>query len=102
MFSALKKFFTKMRTTPPGRPPNSTSGADAALELSQTVLTILNDMSGVFVNAPYVGMVAGVIQQFITIRNVSSCSLTYLLAGVYHQYFSGNQSERGTLSSDHR
>jgi hypothetical protein len=74
MFSALKKFFTKMRTTPPGRPPNSTSGADAALELSQTVLTILNDMSGVFVNAPYVGMVAGVIQQFITIRNVSSCS----------------------------
>ncbi|KAF8158837.1 hypothetical protein BJ912DRAFT_1151368 [Pholiota molesta] len=70
MSSATKKIFAKMRPTPPEQPPNPTSSAvDTTLELSKTVLTIVQDVSGVFINFPYVGAVASVIQQFLTIRN---------------------------------
>jgi hypothetical protein len=89
MSSATKKIFAKMRPTPPEQPPNPTSSAvDTTLELSKTVLTIVQDVSGVFINFPYVGAVASVIQQFLTIRNVSE-RLSYIMlsVAVYRPYF---------------
>lgn len=89
MSSAAKKIFAKMRATPPERPPNPTSsGVDTTLELSKTLITIVQDVSGVFINFPYVGAVAAVIQQFLTIRNVSE-RLSYIMVsvGVYQPYF---------------
>ncbi|KAF8169356.1 hypothetical protein BJ912DRAFT_1149377 [Pholiota molesta] len=69
MLSAVRNFFAKI-CTPPERPPNPTSNVvDTTLELSKTLLTIADDMSGVLANFPYVGAVAKVIQQFLTIRN---------------------------------
>ncbi|KAF9471857.1 hypothetical protein BDN70DRAFT_925965 [Pholiota conissans] len=50
-------------------PPNAGGRVDAAFDLASTVLAIANDTSGFFTNFPYVGAVASVIQQFLTIRD---------------------------------